>query len=126
MSLEQHAERVRAHFDGDPRITEKRAFGGVMFMLNGNMLVAATKDGGLLVHVAREDVEEGLGRDGAKQMVHGGRTMTGFLWVAAYALESGDDLADWLDFSTRSVAKLPPKAPRPASSRRRRTAKADR
>lgn len=132
MSLEQHAERVRNFFDGDPRITEKRAFGGVMFMLNGNMVVSATRDGGLLVHVAREDVEAGLARDGAEQMVHGGRTMTGFLWVAPYALETAEEFNGWLEFSARSVSTLPPKAPKPprparsasssAPRRKRRTA----
>ena len=123
MSLELYAGRVRDHFEGDPRITEKKAFGGMMFLLNGNMLVAVQKDGGLLVHVAREDVEVALARDGAEQMVHGGRTMTGFLWVAAYATETEEELADWLAFATASTAKLPPKskADKPAP-RKRKTA----
>lgn len=110
MSLELYAGRVRDHFDGDPRITEKKAFGGIMFLLNGNMLVAVQKDGGLLVHVARDDVEAGLAREGATQMVHGGRTMTGFLWVAPYVTEEDEQLADWLMFAAASTAKLPPKS----------------
>ena len=120
MSLELYAGRVRDHFDGDPRIAEKKAFGGIMFLLNGNMLVAVQKDGGLLVHVARDDVEAGLAREGATQMVHGGRTMTGFLWVAPYATEEDEQLADWLVFAAASTAKLPPKSKdsKPAARKR--------
>jgi hypothetical protein len=124
MSLELYAGRVRDHFDGDPRIAEKKAFGGIMFLLNGNMLVAVQKDGGLLVHVARDDVEAGLAREGATQMVHGGRTMTGFLWVAPYATEEDEQLADWLMFAAASTAKLPPKSKADKPAPRKRKARA--
>ena len=121
MSLELYAGRVRDHFDGDPRITEKKAFGGIMFLLNGNMLTAVKKDGDMLIHLAHEDMEAGLAREGATQMVHGGRQMTGFIWVAAYATETDEELGDWLEFATASTAKLPPKSKddKPAPRKRR-------
>jgi hypothetical protein len=54
-------------------------------------------------------------------MVHGGRTMTGFIWVAPYATESDEELSDWLAFATASTAKLPPKSKddKPAPRKRR-------
>lgn len=103
------ADRLRMLLDGDPRITEKKMFGGVTFLMNGHMLVAAKKDGQLMVHIGKDDVEEALSRPGANQMVHGGKTMRGFVWVDADETEDDDVLRDWIALAERYVRKQQPK-----------------
>lgn len=109
MSLDATAQRLRDRYEGDPRITEKKAFGGIMFLLNGNMVAAAKKDGGMLFHVAKEAHDDAAQREGASGMVHGGKTMRGFIWVDAYAIEEDEDLATWLALAESCAAALPPK-----------------
>ncbi|HTM77393.1 MAG TPA: TfoX/Sxy family protein [Devosia sp.] len=103
------ADRLRNLFDGDPRITEKKMFGGITFLMNGHMLVAAKKDGQLMVHVSKADNEEALGRPGATQMAHGGRTMRGFIWVDADETEDDEVLAEWIALAERYVRTQQPK-----------------
>jgi TfoX/Sxy family transcriptional regulator of competence genes len=103
------AERIRMILDGDPRITEKTMFGGLCFLLNGHILVACSKDGRILLSVGKDNNEAALARSGATQMVQGGRTMRGFIWVDAEAIEEDDDLRDWVTTAERWVAAMPPK-----------------
>lgn len=120
MTLQEHADRLRAYFSGDPRIVEKRGFGSIMFMLNGNLCAAINKEGRLLVRAAPEDIAAALARDGASTMESGSRTMTGFISVAPYAVEDDEGLLGWMDFAVASVTKLPPKDPaKPARKPRR-------
>jgi hypothetical protein len=102
-------DRLRDYFAGDPRIVEKKGFGSVMFLLNGHLVAAARKDGRLIVHVSKADNEAAIAREGASQMEHRSRTMTGFVFVEPYAVEADEDLADWLSLAARHAATLPPK-----------------
>lgn len=102
------AERIRVILDGDPRITEKTMFGGLGFLLNGHILVACNKDGRILLSIGKDNNEAALARPGATQMIQGGRTMRGFIWVDADAIED-DDLRDWVETAERWVAAMPPK-----------------
>jgi TfoX/Sxy family transcriptional regulator of competence genes len=100
-------DRIRLILDGDPRIREKRMFGGLSFLLNGHILIAARKDGGALLSVGKEHNDEALARSGASQMVHGGRIMRGFIFVDPDALEDDDDLREWIATAEKWVAAMP-------------------
>jgi len=108
-TLEHLADRLRQILDSDPRITEKRMFGGLSFLLNGHLFVSARKDGGILASVGKAAEAEALQRPGAQPMQHGGRRMSGFLWVDADAIEDDDALRDWVTLCEKYVATLPPK-----------------
>jgi hypothetical protein len=108
-TLEHLADRLRQILDGDPRITEKRMFGGLSFLLNGHLFVSAKKDGRVLASVGKATEAEALQRPGAQPMQHGGRRMPGFLWIDADAIEDDDALRDWVALCEKYVATLPPK-----------------
>ena len=109
-------ERIRSLLGDDPRIAEKMMFGGLTFLLNGHILAGCRKDGQILLSVGREHHEAALARPGATPMSHGGRMMTGFVWVEADAIEDDEGLASWVDFAMRAVASKPPREP--SASRR--------
>lgn len=104
-------DRIRMLVDADPRITEKRMFGGLSFLLNGHILIAARKDGSALLSVGKANNDEALSRPGATQMIHGGRVMRGFIFVDPDALEDDDALRDWVMTAERWVAAMPPSQP---------------
>ena len=112
-TMDHLADRVRMIIGDDPRVAEKNMFGGLTFLLNGHILVGTKKDGRILLSVGKENNEAALAREGASQMEHGERSMSGFVWVEAYAIEDDDDLADWVKFAEKAVAAKPPKEPKP-------------
>ena len=116
------ADRIRDILDGDPRIIEKNMFGGLTFLLNGHILVGCKKDGRILLSVGKDNNEAALARPGATQMIQGGRTMRGFVWIDADAIEDDDDLRDWVRFAEGAVAQRPPDDP-PAKAARKSSAK---
>lgn len=90
-------------------IEEKRMFGGLAFLLNGHMSVAASHDSGLLVRVAPDDTEKLLGRAHVGLMVMGGREMRGWLRVAPDGLRTKRQLQTWVDRGVEYAGTLPPK-----------------
>jgi TfoX/Sxy family transcriptional regulator of competence genes len=122
-SAQDHlVDRIRLLVDGDRRVQEKRMFGGLSFLLNGHILIAARKDGSALLSVGKEHNDEALSRPGATQMIHGGRVMRGFIFVDGDALEDDDDLRDWVRTAERWVAAMPvgiaAKAPAKAAAKK--------
>ncbi|MFC5906487.1 TfoX/Sxy family protein [Streptacidiphilus monticola] len=103
------ADRVRAALADHPEIDEKRMFGGLAFLLRGNMAVAVRADA-LLVR-ADPDATDALlaARPGAHLALMGGRTMKGWLEVPAEALTEDAALTDWITTGTAYAATLPPK-----------------
>jgi TfoX/Sxy family transcriptional regulator of competence genes len=101
------ANRVRTLLAEDG-ITEQKMFGGVCFMLDGNM-VAGASPRGLLLRLPKDEDPAALARRGARPMEHGGRTMTGFVYIEPATIESEEGLQSWLDTATRYVRTLPPK-----------------
>ena len=89
-------------------LAEKKMFGGIGFMLNGNMAIGTTAKGDLLVRIDPARQAEALARSGAYQMHMGTRPMTGFIAVGADHLEDAA-LADWLAYSLSYAETLPPK-----------------
>ena len=110
------AERMRAALAETGAIREVKMFGGLCFMLNGNM-VAGTSKRGLLVRVGKEQQSAALARPGAKLMEMTGRPMEGYVFVDP---PPSDDrlLQEWLALAVAFVKTLPPKA---AKSKLRRT-----
>jgi hypothetical protein len=102
------APTVRAALSNMASIREVRMFGGTAFMLNGNMLAAASKRG-LLVRVGKERQPDALSRPGARPMEMRGRVMEGYVNVDPGAL-IGSALQEWLQLASAFVQTLPPKA----------------
>ncbi|NOZ31571.1 MAG: TfoX/Sxy family protein [Alphaproteobacteria bacterium] len=107
--MEAGTERLRALLGHDPNISEKKMFGGVAFMLNGNMLCGYTNKGKLMVRVGKELEAEARKLPGAHDMDFTGRKMGGMLFVDETALSTDRALAEWIALATRFVGALPAK-----------------
>jgi TfoX/Sxy family transcriptional regulator of competence genes len=100
---EELAARVRERV-GDA--TEKKMFGGLAFLVGGNMAVAASGQGGLLVRVDPDEGARLVETTAAEPMEMRGRTMTGWLRVD---VTTDDELAEWVDRGVAYARTLPPK-----------------
>jgi TfoX/Sxy family transcriptional regulator of competence genes len=105
---EQLAERIRGVLGDDPGIGERKMFGGVAFLLDGNMFVGVTNDD-LMVRVGPDAWTESLAQPHAREMDFTGRSMKGYVFVAAEGTAEDDDLAAWVDRALAFVGSLPPK-----------------
>jgi TfoX/Sxy family transcriptional regulator of competence genes len=112
---EDFAGRVRKVLSSTHSVREVRMFGGLCFMLNGNM-VAGTSKHGLLVRVGKDRYPDALARPGAKPMEMTGRSMEGYIFVDP-APRDEQTLRDWLELGVAFVKTLPPKVPRSKSGR---------
>lgn len=83
-------------------------FGGVAFMINGNMAVGVSGDE-LMVRVGKEAHAEAVSRPGAKTSVMGTRPMTGWVMVDEQGFQSEEGLADWVGRGVGYAESLPPK-----------------
>ncbi|HEX3359469.1 MAG TPA: TfoX/Sxy family protein [Solirubrobacterales bacterium] len=104
---EEVRERLLVAAGGE--LTEKRMFGGLGFMVDGNLTVAASRNGGLLVRTDPADADEVLALEGVEPMVNRGRKMPGWVFVDADVLRDEESLDDWIERSLTFVATLPPK-----------------
>lgn len=102
------ATNVRAALSGLTAVREVRMFGGIGFMLNGNMVAAASKRG-LLLRVGKERQPDALSRPGARPMEMRGRVMDGYVYVDPPSL-TGGATKQWLQMALAYVQTLPPKA----------------
>jgi len=117
MALDEDlAERMRVALAGSGAVREVKMFGGLCFMLNGNM-VAGTSKRGLLVRVGKDQQSNSLARPGAKRMEMTGRPMEGYVFVDPPPPDE-QALRDWLNLAVAFVKTLPPKFPK---SKPRRT-----
>jgi TfoX/Sxy family transcriptional regulator of competence genes len=89
-------------------VEEKKMFGGIGFMLNGNMLIGTTAKGALLVRIDPEKADDALGR-GAEPMHMGPRVMSGFVSVDIGKLGDDAALKDWIAYCSKYVKTLPAK-----------------
>ncbi|MHA6297787.1 TfoX/Sxy family protein [Devosia sp. CAU 1758] len=109
MASEELAERIRAILPPEENIREQKMFGAIAFMLDGNMLVAPTKEGSMLVRVGKDGMEAALTQPGAIAMEMGGRAISGFVEVSGDAIEEDFVLGEWLDRARAFVRTLPKK-----------------
>jgi len=101
------ADRLRDQLEGTPT-TEKRMFGGLAFLVGGNMAVAASSRGGLMVRCAPEDTNAHLA-SGAAPFEMRGKPMEGWLRVSAEDVRDDDSLARWVAVGVAQAEALPPK-----------------
>jgi TfoX N-terminal domain len=107
---EKLANRLRELLgEEEEGIVEKKMFGGLAFLLNGNMSVSASGRGGLLVRVDPEESEALLARPHVAPMEMRGRTMTGWLIVAPEGVKTKRELAAWVNRAVSYAKTLPPK-----------------
>ena len=106
---EQLAERIRALVDDEPGVSEMRMFGGLAFLIDGNMSVSASGQGGLLLRVDPEQTDALLEEPHAEPFVMRGRAMDGWLRVAPEGAEADEDLQRWVSRGVAYARTLPPK-----------------
>jgi hypothetical protein len=106
---EQLVERVRAAIEREDGVTEQRMFGGLAFLIGGNMAVAASGQGGLLVRVDPGESEHLVETTSAEPMEMRGRSMAGWLRVDSHDVKSDDALSAWVDRGVGYARSLPPK-----------------
>ena len=105
---ERLAERIRRALAVREGLSEKKMFGGIAFMLNGNMCAGVVSDQ-LMVRVGPERHEEALARPHARPMDFTGRPMKGMVYVGPEGYRSDADLAAWVSQGAQFAATLPPK-----------------
>jgi TfoX/Sxy family transcriptional regulator of competence genes len=106
---EQLADRIRELVSGESGLTEQKMFGGLAFLIGGNMAVAASGQGGLLVHVDKAESEELVTTTSARPMEMRGREMQGWLRVDAEDVSGKIELAEWVERGTAYARSLPAK-----------------
>ena len=103
------ADRIRELVGGESSLTEQHMFGGLAFLIGGNMAIAASGQGGALVRVDPEVGDALLAKTAAEPMEMRGRLMTGWLRVDAEHLKTKRQLAKWVDIGVSYARSLPPK-----------------
>jgi TfoX/Sxy family transcriptional regulator of competence genes len=109
---EELADRIRELVGAEPGLAEKKMFGGLAFLIGGNMAVAASGQGGLLVRVDPEESDRLVSKTKASPMVMRGREMTGWLRLAAEDVRTKRQLAMWVERGVRYARALPKKPAR--------------
>jgi TfoX/Sxy family transcriptional regulator of competence genes len=102
------AKRVREALAGVPDVVEKRMFGGIAFMVRGNMCCGVIGDR-LMVRVGPDGYEEALSRPHAKPMDFTGRPMKGMVYVEPAGFASADGLKGWIARAMPFALSLPAK-----------------
>jgi hypothetical protein len=106
---EDLADRVRQLLGHQRGVTEKKMFGGLSFLINGNMSVAASGQGGLLVRVDPDESDTLVKRPHVALMVMGGRSMDGWLRVAPEGVRTKRQLEPWVKRGVAYARSLPAK-----------------
>jgi len=105
---ESLAARIRVALARKKGVEEKKMFGGVGFLLQGNMLVGVWKDS-LIVRLGPEEGEAALREPHVREFDITGRPMKGWLMVESEGLQGDDQLSGWIERATKFVRTLPAK-----------------
>jgi TfoX/Sxy family transcriptional regulator of competence genes len=103
------AERIRELVAGEPGLTEQKMFGGLAFLIGGNMAVAASGQGGMLVRTDPAQTEELTANGDATVAVMRGRPMPGWLRLESAAVSADDALRRWVGLGVAYARSLPEK-----------------
>jgi hypothetical protein len=106
---EKLADRIRELVGDERGLREQKMFGGLAFLIGGNMAVAASGQGGILVHVDPAQSEELVATTDAYPMEMRGREMKGWLRVDAEDVRTKRQLAKWVELGTAYARSLPAK-----------------
>ena len=102
------AERIRSGLHGRDGVTERKMFGGIAFMVGGNMAVGVIRDD-LMVRVGPDAHDEALAQPHVRVMDFAHRPMKGMIYVAPAGVATDPELARWVDAGADFAATLPPK-----------------
>jgi TfoX/Sxy family transcriptional regulator of competence genes len=102
------AQRLREQLAGTSGLAEKKMFGGLSFLVDGNLCVGVMGEE-LIARVGPDATDAALGRPGSRLFDFSGRPMKGWIAVDPSALEADDTLAEWVDKALRFARTLPPK-----------------
>jgi TfoX/Sxy family transcriptional regulator of competence genes len=103
------AERIRGLLAGEDDVTEKRMFGGLAFLIGGNMSVSVSGQGGLLLRCEPEQTAALVEEPHASTAVMRGRAMEGWLRVTADGVQTDEELQKWVTRGVSYARSLPPK-----------------
>jgi TfoX/Sxy family transcriptional regulator of competence genes len=106
---EDLAHRIRELLAGEAGVTEKKMFGGLAFLIGGNMAVAASGQGGLMVRCDPDETDALLQRPHARRFEMRGREMDGWLRVDDDGVRTKRDLERWVRTGAVYARSLPPK-----------------
>ena len=102
------ADRIREQLSERDDVTEKKMFGGLAFLIGGNMAVAASGQGGLMVRCDLADTDDHIVA-GAEPMIMRGKPMSGWLRVCDERVADDAALARWVEVGATTAARLPAK-----------------
>jgi TfoX/Sxy family transcriptional regulator of competence genes len=106
---EKLAGRIRDLIAGEPSLTEQKMFGGLAFLIGGNMAIAASGQGGLLVRVDPAETEALIARSPARPFEMRGKQMAGWLRVDDQDVRTKRELATWVKRGATYARSLPAK-----------------
>jgi TfoX/Sxy family transcriptional regulator of competence genes len=106
---EDLANRIRELISGETTVTEKKMFGGLAFLIGGNMAISASGQGGILVRVDPEESDAIVDKTTATTAVMQGRPMRGWLRVPAQDIRTKRQLSRWVKLGVDYAASLPGK-----------------
>ncbi|MEA2470339.1 MAG: hypothetical protein QOE38_1338 [Thermoleophilaceae bacterium] len=106
---EDLANRIRELLADEPGLTEKKMFGGLAFLIGGNMAVAASGQGGLMLRVEPDETEKLLAKPHARPFEMRGREMQGWLRVDDEGIRTKRELEPWVKRGVAYARSLPPK-----------------
>ena len=102
------AQRIREYLIETSGVSEKRMFGGIAFMVNGNMTVGVVKDD-LMVRVGKDYYDQALQEDFTREMDFTGRPLRGMIFVSAEGISDDNVLHYWINRGLEFTQTLPPK-----------------
>jgi TfoX N-terminal domain len=103
------AARIRELIGNEPTLAEQKMFGGLAFLIGGNMAIAASGQGGVLVRADPEESDTLAATTKARLMEMRGRQMRGWLRVDPEDLRTKRQLAKWVELGTTYARSLPAK-----------------
>jgi TfoX/Sxy family transcriptional regulator of competence genes len=106
---EDLANRIRELVSAERGVTEKKMFGGLAFLINGNMAVSASGKGGLLLHIDPDETDALLKKPHAQPFEMRGRAMDGWLRVEAEGVKTKRQLERWVARGVDYAKSLPSK-----------------
>lgn len=106
---EDLADRIRELVGAEPQVTEKKMFGGLAFLVGGNMAIAASGQGGVLVRVDPDQSDQIVDCTDAEMAVMRGRPMQGWLRVAPDHVRTKRQLTKWVQLGVSYARSLPRK-----------------
>jgi TfoX/Sxy family transcriptional regulator of competence genes len=106
---EELADRIREQLAGEPGLSEQKMFGGLAFLIGGNMAIAASGQGGLLVRADPDESDTLVATTNARLMEMRGKEMRGWLRIDAEDVRTKRELAKWANLGTTYARSLPAK-----------------